>query len=199
MESNISEAGVTGAIGNSFVLLGKVILLVSYLVYWKSRLLTSKKDALVMDTSSRFIAVLAFILQFSRAGVVYSIFCIIRNFRAERIRGWPKDLKQKEFLVLLVIFLAAFFLITAPGADNLELLLFVAVYEAVSLYGTVVAIGMKGILKYNIAGSLLHFCFLFYYCSVKSELNVRDVLLEVITLIVYFIGLSKNKESYEDI
>ncbi len=191
MSGNFSEAGIVGGIGSAFVVLGKIILLVCYLIYWKSRLLTSKKDALIMDTTVRFIAVIAFLLQFSFTGVVYNVFCIIRNFRAERIRGWPKDLKRRDFLILLAIFLMAFFALNLPKTNHLELLLIIGIYGAVNLYGTAAATGMRGILLFNITA----IPFSCYVCwRMKSGLWC-----EIISLVVCIIGYIKNKNNETDL
>lgn len=193
MLNNINEVNVANGIGNTFIVFGKIILFVCYIIYWKSRLLKSKKDALIMDTFVRFIAFFAFILQFSWAGAVYNIFCIIRNFRAERKRGWPKDLKQREFFILLVIFLVVFFMIMLPKSDSPFLLLIMGIFAAINLYGTVAANGMQGMLKFNLIALPLSL----FLCWQSGAISI--LFLEIISLIIYIIGYLRNKENETDL
>lgn len=191
--NNINEVNVANGIGNTFIVFGKIILFVCYIIYWKSRLLKSKKDALIMDTFVRFIAFFAFILQFSWAGAVYNIFCIIRNFRAEYKRGWPKDLKQRECFILLVIFLVVFFMIMLPKSDSPFLLLIMGIFAAINLYGTVAANGMQGMLKFNLIALPLSL----FLCWQSGAISI--LFLEIISLIIYIIGYLRNKENETDL
>lgn len=183
---------VTG-IGASFSLLGNVILVVTYIMFWKSRLLNSKKDALILDSAARFISVPAFLLSGSSAGILYCIFCIFRNHTGEKMRGQLKVTKMKAFLILSAILFAVFFLLFALELCNPLEVIIIAVYGAANLYGVIVGTGMKGMLEWNITGALFHGVF-----SLITW-NIPGLVIELVSLVIYFTGFSKNKEGLYDI
>lgn len=183
---------VTG-IGASFSLLGNVILAVTYIMFWKSRLLNSKKDALILDSAARFISVLAFLLSGSFAGVFYCIFCIFRNHTGEKMRGQLKVTKMKAFLIMSAILCAVFFLLLVLELCNPLDVIIIVIYGTANLYGVIAGTGMKGMLEWNIASALFHGVF-----SLITW-NIPGLVIELVSLVIYFMGLSKNKEGLYDI
>lgn len=187
-------------IGSAFSIVSDVIMVCSYLIFWKSRMLTSKKDALMMDTAFWFINIFAYLLTGAYDNMINSIFNIYRNHTGEKMRGQITELKMRSFLILSVVCMVLLTFGCFLVDRDLRIGVVMIITGIINLFGVVAATGMKGILKCNIAGTLLHIgLLLFLKSDMSMNVSNRLFVMDFITLIVCFIGLSKNRENDTDL
>lgn len=64
---------------STFFILGQLLTLVSYLIFWISRFLKSKNNILLLDNISRLFAIIAFIFLGTYDGIKNTLYVILRN------------------------------------------------------------------------------------------------------------------------
>ena len=77
----------------TFFIIGQILTLISYLIFWISRFFSKKKEILIGDNISRVFAMVAFLFLGTYDGIKNTIYVIIRN-----ILGQVTEEKSKRYI-----------------------------------------------------------------------------------------------------
>ena len=137
------------------MLLGQILTFLSYLIFWLSRFLKSKKGMLLCDNISRVFAILGFIFLGTIDGIKNTLFVVVRNCVSSRVVNESRIIKLRYFGIMLgVLFLM--YILDFNGISTIC----VAVCGIFNLYGTVVC-NEQGMRLCGLAGSGFYAIFLF--------------------------------------
>lgn len=75
----------------TFFIIGQILTLISYLIFWISRFFKKKKEILIGDNISRVFAIVAFLFLGTFDGIKNTLYVILRN-----ILGDIVDKKNKK-------------------------------------------------------------------------------------------------------
>lgn len=78
---------------STFFILGQLLTLVSYLIFWISRFLKSKNNILLLDNISRLFAIIAFIFLGTYDGIKNTLYVILRNVLGQVTNKKKKNIK----------------------------------------------------------------------------------------------------------
>ena len=81
---------------STFFILGQLLTLVSYLIFWISRFLKSKNNILLLDNISRLFAIIAFIFLGTYDGIKNTLYVILRN-----VLGQVTNKKKQNYNILI--------------------------------------------------------------------------------------------------
>lgn len=170
----------------TFFIIGQILTLISYLVFWVSRFFKKKKEILIGDNISRVFAIVAFLFLGTYDGIKNTLYVILRN-----ILGDAVDKKNKKYKI--IIFLIMLFILIIMYSFNFNGIstICVAICGIFNLYGTIMS-NEQGIRRFGMIGSIFYASFLFF------TLNYIGTICEVICFIVMLISYLKyrNKKIY---
>ncbi len=85
---------------STFFILGQLLTLVSYLIFWISRFLKSKNNILLLDNISRLFAIIAFIFLGTYDGIKNTLYVILRNVLGQVTNKKKQKYKTITFLLI---------------------------------------------------------------------------------------------------
>ena len=91
----------------SFIM-GQIMTLISYIIYWYSRFQKKKTNMLVIDTSSRFFAFMGFLVLKSYDGIKMTLFVVARNLICNALIKKDKKYKAIMFIILFFILIGLY-------------------------------------------------------------------------------------------
>ena len=87
----------------NFLIIGQILTLISYIIFWISRFIKNKNNILLYDNISRIVAIISFACLGTFEGIKYTIFTILRNIMGQLTNEKMKNYKNIIFLVMFVI------------------------------------------------------------------------------------------------
>lgn len=137
-------------------IIGQVLTLISYIVFWVSRYMESKKNILLYDNISRCFAILAFICLKTFDGIKNTLFVIVRNVVGNKISKQSKKTKLSIFIVMLICLC----LLYITSFNNVATIC-VFICGVLNLYGVIMC-DEQGIRLYGLIGSGFYAMFLLF-------------------------------------
>lgn len=168
-------------------LLGQILTLISYLVFWASRFFKGKREILLCDNISRIIAIFAFLCLYSINGIENTIFAMVRNYCGQKTATSSVIIKRIAFFILLLI-VVIMYVVTFQGISTLTLI----ICAILNLIGVILC-NEQGMRLFGLAGSLFYMAFLYLtqnYIGAACELICAVVL---ISSYLYYHYWSKNQ------
>ena len=140
----------------SIYIIGQALTLISYIVFWVSRYMESKKNILLYDNISRCFAILAFICLKTFDGIKNTLFVIVRNVVGNKISKQPRKTKLSVFIVMIICLC----LLYITSFNNVATIC-VFICGILNLYGVIMC-DEQGIRLYGLIGSGFYAMFLLF-------------------------------------
>lgn len=166
----------------AFFIIGQVLTLVSYVVFWMSRFKKNKKNILIWDNVSRFFAIISFIFLGTYDGIKNTLYVVLRNIVGQVTHNKSQNYKTKMFIIMLII-LISMYCFNFRGISTM----FIAICGIINLYGVIIT-DEQGIRKFGMLGSL------FYMAFLASTQNITGVICEIICFFVMLTSYVKYKK-----
>lgn len=163
-------------------ILGQILTLISYLIFWYSRFEKNKKNILLLDNISRIFAIVAFIFLGTYDGIKNTIYVILRNILGQITDKKEKYYKIISFLLMLSI-LVLMYIFNFNGISTIC----IAICGIANLYGTIMC-NEQGIRIFGMIGSG------FYTAFMLITGNIIGTICEVICFIVMLISYLKYRK-----
>lgn len=163
-------------------IIGQILTLISYLIFWISRFFKKKKKILIGDNISRIFAIVAFLFLGTYDGIKNTLYVIIRNVLGDVVDKKNKKYKITTFFIMLFI-LIIMYSFNFNGISTIC----VAICGIFNLYGTIMS-DEQGIRLFGMIGSIFYASFLFF------TFNYIGTICEVICFIVMLISFIKYKK-----
>ena len=163
-------------------ILGQILTLISYLIFWYSRFEKNKKNILLLDNISRIFAIVAFIFLGTYDGIKNTIYVILRNILGQITDKKEKHYKIISFLLMLSI-LVLMYIFNFNGISTIC----IAICGIANLYGTIMC-NEQGIRIFGMIGSG------FYTAFMLITGNIIGTICEVICFIVMLISYLKYRK-----
>ena len=170
----------------TFFIIGQILTLISYLIFWISRFFKKKKEILIGDNISRVFAIVAFLFLGTFDGIKNTLYVILRN-----ILGDIGDKKNKKYKILTFLIMLCILLIMYSFNYNGISTICVAICGIFNLYGTIMC-NEQGIRFFGMIGSFFYMLFLFL------TLNYVGTICEIICFIVMLISFFKYRNNKQD-
>lgn len=165
-----------------FFILGQILTLISYLIFWYSRFEKNKKNILLLDNISRIFAIVAFVFLGTYDGIKNTIYVILRNILGQITDKKGNKYKIITFLLMLSI-LVLMYIFNFNGISTIC----IAICGIVNLYGTIMC-NEQGIRIFGMIGSG------FYTAFMLITGNIIGTICEVICFIVMLISYLKYRK-----
>jgi len=165
-----------------FFILGQILTLISYLIFWYSRFKKNKKNILLLDNISRIFAIVAFVFLGTYDGIKNTIYVILRNILGQITDKKGNKYKIITFLLMLSI-LVLMYIFNFNGISTIC----IAICGIVNLYGTIMC-NEQGIRIFGMIGSG------FYTAFMLITGNIIGTICEVICFIVMLISYLKYRK-----
>ena len=156
----------------TFYIIGQILKLISYLMFWISRFFKKKKEILIGDNISRIFAIVAFLFLGTYDGIKNTLYVILRN-----ILGDVVDKKNKKYKILIFLIMLFILIIMYSFNFNGISTTCVVICGIFNLYGTIMS-DEQGIRLFGMIGSIFYASFLFF------TLKYMGTICEVICFIV---------------
>ena len=166
----------------NFNILGQILTLISYLIFWISRFLKNKKNILFWDNISRIFAIISFYFLNTFDGIKNTLYVILRNVLGQITIKKEKKYKIVTFFVMLIL-LIIMYSINFKGVSTLC----VAICGILNLYGVIMC-NEQGIRLFGMLGSLFYTAFLFFTG------NIIGIICEIICFVVMLVSYIKYKK-----
>ena len=163
-------------------ILGQILTLISYLIFWYSRFKKNKKNILLLDNISRIFAIVAFVFLGTYDGIKNTIYVILRNILGQITDKKGNKYKIITFLLMLSI-LVLMYIFNFNGISTIC----IAICGIVNLYGTIMC-NEQGIRIFGMIGSG------FYTAFMLITGNIIGTICEVICFIVMLISYLKYRK-----
>lgn len=172
----------------TYFIIGQILTLISYLIFWISRFFKEKKEILIGDNISRIFAIVAFLFLGTYDGIKNTLYVIIRN-----ILGDIVDKKDKKYKIITLTIMLIILLIMYSFNFNGISTICVAVCGIFNLYGTIMC-DEQGIRIFGMLGSAFYTAFMFF------TFNIIGIICELICFIVMLSSYFKyrNNKEYEN-
>lgn len=168
-----------------YLIIGQVLTLVSYIVFWFSRFLKTKKDILLIDNLSRIIAIIGFVFLGTYDGIKNTVYVIFRNYLGKITIKKSHSVKLKVFVAMLLLLL----LMYSFNFNGLATIC-IGICGILNLYGTIMT-NEQGIRIYGMLGSIFYMFFMLFTG------NVTGTVCEIICFAVMLISYIKYKSKKE--
>lgn len=169
----------------SFLVLGQIFTLISYLIFWMSRFFKNKKEILFGDNISRIFAIVAFLFLGTYDGIKNTVYVIVRNILGDILNNKNKNYKRITFIVLLIILLIMY----SYNFNGISTIC-IAICGIFNLYGVIMC-KEQGIRIFGMIGSAFYTAFMFF------TFNIIGTICEFICFIVMLISYLKYKNKIE--
>ena len=136
-------------------LIGQILTLISYLVFWISRFIKRKNNILFLDNVSRILAILAFAFLGTYDGIKYTVYAIARNTLGQITNNKSKKNKFTIFMIMLIL-LILMYSFNFNGVSTIC----IVVCGILNLYGVVMC-KEQGIRIFGMLGSAFYMAFMF--------------------------------------
>lgn len=166
-----------------FTILGQILTLISYLIFWVSRFMKKKKNILLLDNISRFFAIIAFYFLGTFDGIKNTLYVILRNTLGNITNKKENKYKIITFIIMLII-LIIMYSINFDGISTAC----IAICGILNLYGVIIC-NEQGIRIFGMIGSLFYTAFL---CFTG---NIVGTICEIICFMVMLVSYIKYKKS----
>ncbi len=170
----------------TFFVLGQILTLISYLIFWISRFFKEKKEILIGDNISRVVAIVAFLFLGTYDGIKNTVYVIIRNILGDIVNEKNKKYKIITFIVMLIIL----FIMYSFNFNGISTIC-VAICGVFNLYGVIMC-NEQGIRIFGMIGSAFYAAFMFF------TFNITGTICELICFIVMLISYLKYKNNEEN-
>ena len=167
---------------STFLILGQILTLVSYLIFWISRFLKSKNNILLLDNISRLFAIIAFIFLGTYDGIKNTLYVILRNVLGQVTNKKKQKYKIITFLLMLILIILMYSL-NFSGISTIC----VGICGILNLYGTIMC-NEQGIRIFGMIGSVFYTLFMFF------TNNIVGTICEIICFAVMLISYLKYKD-----
>ena len=167
----------------NYFLLGQVLTLISYLIFWISRFFKKKKDILLFDNISRFVAILAFIFLKTYDGIKNTFYVILRNIVGQIVNKKSKNSKTISFFIMLIL-LIVMYTFNFQGISTIC----IAICGILNLYGIIMC-NEQGIRIFGMIGSLFYTGFMIFTG------NIAGTICEVICFFVMLTSYIKYRKT----
>ncbi len=166
---------------STWFIVGQVLTLISYLVFWISRFIKSKYKILLWDNISRFFAIVSFIFLGTYDGIKNTLYVILRNILGQYTN---KKKKKYKLLTLFIMFILLVFIYCFDfhGISTIC----VAICGILNLYGVIMC-NEQGIRFFGMLGSIFYIGFMVFTG------NIVGILCEVICFFVMLVSYIKYK------
>ena len=145
----------------SIYIIGQALTLISYIVFWVSRYMESKKNILLYDNISRCFAILAFICLKTFDGIKNTLFVIVRNVVGNKISKQSKKTKLSVFIVMIICLCLLYITSFNNVATICVFTCGVFTCGVFNLYGVIMC-DEQGIRLYGLLGSGFYAMFLLF-------------------------------------
>lgn len=169
----------------NFYILGQILTLISYLIFWISRFLKNKKNILLWDNISRIFAIISFYFLNTFDGIKNTLYVILRNILGQITNKKEKNIKLITFCVMIII-LIVMYCINFKGLSTLC----VSICGILNLYGVIMC-DEQGIRIFGMIGSIFYIVFLFLTA------NLVGTICEIICFSMMFISYLKYYKAYK--
>lgn len=161
-------------------IIGQILTLLSYLVFWISRFEKTKKKMLLGDNISRIIAILAFLSLKTYDGLKNTIYVIFRNILGEKAKE-----KQTKIIALVIMLLILVFMYTIDfnGISTIC----IGICGILNLYGTIMG-DEQEIRIFGMIGSGFYTMFMLFTS------NIMGVICEIICFVAMLVSYKKYKK-----
>lgn len=172
---------------DKFFVLGQLLTLISYLVFWISRFIKSKNNILLWDNISRIFAIIAFICLNAYDGIKNTIYVILRNVLGQITNKKEQKYKIITFLSMLVV-LVLMYSFNFNGMSTIC----IAICGILNLYGTIMC-DEQGIRIFGMIGSAFYATFMLLTGNIIG--NICEIICFIVMLISYlkYKNINKNK------
>lgn len=170
----------------SIYIIGQVLTLISYIVFWVSRYMESKKNILLYDNISRCFAILAFICLKTFDGIKNTLFVIVRNVVGNKISKQSKKTKLSIFIVMIICLC----LLYITSFNNVATIC-VFICGVFNLYGVIMC-DEQGIRLYGLIGSGFYAIFLLFTG------NYTGFVCELICAVIMYTSYKKYKVTIDN-
>lgn len=142
-------------INNAFIV-GQILTLISYIVFWISRFIKNKHGILLWDNISRIFAIMGFLFLGTYDGIKNTLYVILRN-----VLGQCTNKKQKKYkLIALFIMLILLVLIYSLDYHGISTIC-IALCGMLNLYGVIMC-NEQGIRLFGMIGSVFYMGFMIF-------------------------------------
>lgn len=166
---------------STLLLVGEILTLISYLVYWVSRFIKSKNNILILDTISRVFAILAFAFLGTYDGIKNTMYVILRNSLGQVTN--KKSIKTKfiTFIAMLIL-LIVIYSFNFNGISTIS----IAISGILNLIGVIMC-KEQGMRIFGMLGSSFYAAFMF------STGNVIGTICEIIGFFMLLLSYLKYR------
>lgn len=165
----------------NFHIIGQILTLLSYIVFWVSRYMKSKNNMLLYDNISRGFAILAFLCLSTYDGVKNTLFVLVRNTIGQKIID-----KSKKVKIIVYVVMSICLCILYISSINKLATICVFICGLFNLYGVIMC-DEQGVRLYGFIGGCFYASFLFF------TKNYTGFICELICLIVLVTSYLKYK------
>ena len=162
-------------------IIGQILTLISYLIFWISRFIKSKHKILLWDNISRVFAIIAFIFLGTYDGIKNTLYVILRNLLGQ----FTNKKEKKHKLIALFIMLILLVLIYSFDFRGVSTIC-IAICGILNLYGVIMC-NEQGIRFFGIIGSIFYMGFMIFTG------NIVGFLCEAICFFVMIASYMKYK------
>lgn len=168
-------------------IIGQLMTLISYLIFWISRFIKNKNNILLWDNISRIFAIISFAFLGTYDGIKNTLYVILRNILGQITNKKRKKYKILAFIIMLIILI----LMYSFNFNNISTIC-IAICGILNLYGVIMC-NEQGIRLFGMLGSVFYALFMFLTG------NIIGFICEVICFIVMLFSYKKYKDINNDI
>ena len=164
---------------NLFLILGQLLTLISYLIFWISRFMKEKNSILILDNISRIFAIIAFLFLKTYDGIKNTLYVILRNLLGQFTNAKSKKSKNIVFYIMFLT-LILMYSFDFNGISTIC----IAICGILNLYGVIMC-NEQGIRICGMLGSFFYMSFMFFTS------NITGLVCEIICFLVMFVSYYK--------
>lgn len=171
---------------STFFIIGQILTLISYLIFWFSRFLKTKNNILLLDNISRIFEIIAFVVLGTYDGVKNTLYVILRNILGQATNKKDKKYKIITFSVMLIL-IVIMYSFNFNGISTIC----IGICAILNLYGTIMC-NEQGIRIFGMIGSGFYTLFMLF------TNNIVGTICEIICFAVMLISYLKYKKKVEE-
>ena len=170
-----------------FLILGQLLTLISYLIFWISRFMKNKNSILFLDNISRVFAIIAFLFLKTYDGIKNTLYVILRNLLGNFTNSKSKKSKGIAFYIMLLTLI----LLYSFDFNGISTIC-IAICGILNLYGVIMC-NEQGIRIFGMLGSFFYMSFMFF------TYNITGFVCEIICFIVMLTSYLKYNKTKKKI
>ena len=166
----------------NYIILGQVLTLISYLIFWISRFCKNKHKLLLWDNISRIAAIAAFFFLGTYDGIKNTLFVIVRNIMGQVTNKKSITTKLLTFIIMSLILIGMYYI----GFNGITTIL-VGICGIFNLFGVIMC-KEQGIRLFGLLGSS------FYAAFLLLTNNITGFICEIICFFVILTSYLKYRD-----